>query len=127
MISECFRVLKSNGYIILSTNLMWPVHEEPYDFYRFTKYGLIDLFEKVGFEVIECSACGGKWAMLGQMMLLSSICKIDNSKSYLKRLPNKIVNRILMLICNNLFPFLDRKRKDEHFTMNYVIVGKKRR
>lgn len=125
MISECFRVLKNNGYFVMSTNLMWPVHGEPYDFYRFTKYGLIYLFEKTGFKVCECCACGGKWAMVGQMILLSLICKVDNTKSYLRRFPNKIVNRVLMLICNNLFPFLDEKNCDEHFTMNYVIVGKK--
>ena len=125
MINECYRVLRSDGYFVLSTHLIWPIHGEPYDFYRFTKYGLIHLLEKTGFEIIECKPCGGKWAMIGQMLLLASIRNVDNNKCYVKRLPNKITNRLLMAFCNNLFPLLDRKFMDEHFTMNYVIVGKK--
>jgi SAM-dependent methyltransferase len=39
-IKEANRILKSGGYAIYSVPLFWYLHEEPRDFYRYTKYGL---------------------------------------------------------------------------------------
>src|SRR5258708_786347 len=36
LISEAFRLLKKGGYFIVSGPMTWPLHEEPYDFFRFT-------------------------------------------------------------------------------------------
>lgn len=33
MLAEAFRVLKPEGYLILSCPMYWPLHEEPYDFF----------------------------------------------------------------------------------------------
>jgi len=44
-IEEIKRILKKGGLFIGSTPFMIPIHEEPYDFYRFTKYGIINLFK----------------------------------------------------------------------------------
>jgi len=44
VIDEIFRVLKSNGKLILSTRFAFPLHETPNDYYRFTKYGIKYLF-----------------------------------------------------------------------------------
>lgn len=30
---------------------MWQVHEEPYDFFRFTQLGIADMLKQTGFEV----------------------------------------------------------------------------
>ena len=58
-IAEAFRILRSGGYAIYTVPLFWHLHEEPRDFYRYTKYGLEYLFEKNGFEIIEISALTG--------------------------------------------------------------------
>ena len=52
---EMHRVLKPNGTILVSVPFMFPIHESPNDFWRFTKYGLKKLFEK-GWEIIEIKA-----------------------------------------------------------------------
>ena len=49
MLSEAFRILKPGGSIVLQVPWQWWIHESPYDFYRYTPYGLKYLFEKVGF------------------------------------------------------------------------------
>lgn len=41
---EMFRVLKPGGILLLSTRFVYPIHDTPWDFYRFTKYGLKQLF-----------------------------------------------------------------------------------
>jgi len=37
---ETHRVLKAGGYAIYTVPFFWHLHEEPRDFYRYTKYGL---------------------------------------------------------------------------------------
>ncbi|CAM8620554.1 class I SAM-dependent methyltransferase [Candidatus Planktophila dulcis] len=39
-ISECFSALKQNGKLILSTPWIIPIHDRPFDFYRFTPAAL---------------------------------------------------------------------------------------
>lgn len=39
-IDEMRRVLKPKGKLILTTRFIFPLHEIPHDYYRFTKYGL---------------------------------------------------------------------------------------
>jgi SAM-dependent methyltransferase len=58
---EAFRVLKPGGYIFLTTPFMWGEHEEPYDYFRYTRYGLRYLVEKVGFKVIEINPDSKYW------------------------------------------------------------------
>ena len=64
-LKECHRVLKHVGVAIYSVPFIWHLHEEPRDFYRFSKYGLKYLFEKVGFEIIEIKALSGFWITFG--------------------------------------------------------------
>jgi ubiquinone/menaquinone biosynthesis C-methylase UbiE len=43
-IREMRRVLKPAGKIILTTRFVFPIHDAPNDYYRYTKYGLRHLF-----------------------------------------------------------------------------------
>lgn len=44
-ISEMKRVLKNDGTLILTTRFVYPTHDSPNDYWRFTKYGLQELFK----------------------------------------------------------------------------------
>jgi SAM-dependent methyltransferase len=44
-ISELKRVLKPGGKLILTTRFVYPLHDVPNDYFRFTKYGLQLLFK----------------------------------------------------------------------------------
>ena len=50
-ISEMKRVLKKGGEIVFVTRFIFPIHDSPNDFWRFTKYGLHELFKD--FEIVE--------------------------------------------------------------------------
>jgi len=50
-IAEMKRVLKSGGKLILSTRFIFPLHDVPNDYYRYTKYGLKYLFKD--WQIIE--------------------------------------------------------------------------
>lgn len=44
VIAECHRVLQQGGTLILTTRFIFPIHDAPHDYYRYTKYGLQHLF-----------------------------------------------------------------------------------
>ena len=50
---ESFRVLKSNGLLILSTHGYWPYHPHPTDYWRWTGSGLSKIVQEAGFCVVE--------------------------------------------------------------------------
>jgi hypothetical protein len=55
---ELNRVLIPGGLVFTGTHQTWPVHEEPWDFWRFTRYSWRTLFNAMtGFEIVEV-ACG---------------------------------------------------------------------
>lgn len=112
LLKEAYRLLNQGGYIILTGPMYWPLHEEPYDFFRFTKHGFKHLLEKVGFEVIEVQENGGKWSVLGQVICLT-----------LPKFPGR---RHILKLCNELFIYLDRKYYDSTSTSNYLIIGMKK-
>jgi SAM-dependent methyltransferase len=63
-LSECFRIMKPGGFIFLTVPFMWKIHEEPHDYYRFTKYGLQYLLKKGGYENIAVEEIyAGFWGM----------------------------------------------------------------
>jgi len=59
VLNECNRVMKDGGIMYITVPMTWYLHYEPYDYYRFTKYGLQYLVEKSGFEVIKVNKLGG--------------------------------------------------------------------
>jgi SAM-dependent methyltransferase len=51
LLAEMHRVIKPGGTLIISLPFVWQEHEEPYDFFRFTRFGIADLLKRTGFEV----------------------------------------------------------------------------
>jgi SAM-dependent methyltransferase len=50
-LSECCRVLKSRGYLLLTTHGMFEDHACPYDYWRWTGFGLQKIVEEAGLKV----------------------------------------------------------------------------
>jgi SAM-dependent methyltransferase len=60
-LKECYRILKPGGVLLLSVPFQWRVHEAPYDYYRFTRYGLDYLFSEAGFQNPVIEELGKFW------------------------------------------------------------------
>ena len=108
MVRECKRVLRPNGCLILSGPFFWPLHEEPYDFFRFTKYGFEQLLKDAGFLEWQILEDGGDWA---QMML--SVCLRLNKWLF-----------PLRCAVNLTGAFLDSVSKSTRLPANYTVLAR---
>ena len=69
--AELFRVLRPGGHALITVPYLYPTHEAPYDFRRFTHFGLADLLRRNGFEVLSLQAKGGPGIMLAHYAVLA--------------------------------------------------------
>ena len=113
LIGEAFRVLRKGGALILSGPMYWHLHEEPYDFFRFTKHGFRLILEDAGFAIDSIEGNGGKWATCGQVLIHT----IQGSRRLNRPLVIRTINRI--------FAYLDDRTTDFVNTMNYVVLAHK--
>lgn len=52
-LSEMHRILKVGGKVLITVPFVWDEHEQPYDFARYSSFGLKAILEKHGFEALE--------------------------------------------------------------------------
>ena len=65
-VEEFYRVLKTDGIVLLTESLIDEMHDEPKDYWRFTKFGLRHLFKNAGFKIIVINQRGGFFSVKAQ-------------------------------------------------------------
>jgi glycosyltransferase involved in cell wall biosynthesis/SAM-dependent methyltransferase len=112
LLAEASRVLRANGILILSAPMYWCLHEEPYDFFRFTAHGLRHLLALAGFQIMDLQPNGGCWSVTG----LALIHAVQTTR---------LQSRSLLWLINWLFSKLDDRNQSPLNTSNYVVVAQK--
>lgn len=111
-LKEIARVLRPGGTLVLTCPGTWPHHEEPYDFYRYTRFGLEHLLTQAGFRVVELKAQGGTWATIGQMICL------EVTRWPLRFLWVPLVNRLAVL--------LEKRPARQELALNWFVRAVRR-
>lgn len=112
LIDEIYRVLKSGGFLFLSTHGVWPVHAAPHDFWRWTDLGLKRML--ANFSMVKIYECGGNVASLFQIMNL-----------YLPTI--RYVRPLISLFLNKMGESLDNRfrGRSAKLVINYLAAAKK--
>lgn len=58
-LKEIHRIMKKEGILIMTTPFLVPLHEEPYDYYRYTKHGIRHLLTNAGFRMEHIESFSG--------------------------------------------------------------------
>lgn len=109
MIDEVHRILKKDGTCILTTHMAQVIHGEPHDYFRFTEYGLKELFKN--FKYIEVKPNGGSLLAIFQFF----------NFGLEEKLP--IISKPPIIFLNLLIKQLDKVFFDKRFTINYLVYA----
>lgn len=124
IIGEINRVLKKDGLLLATCPFLWPEHEVPYDYARYTSFAIKNLLERNGFEIVAFEKTGNFFTAMLQMQALYLYF-------FINRIP--LINGLFfVLFISPIFivgSFLNKilpkfmKRKDLY--LNNVILAKK--
>lgn len=79
VVVELNQVMKPGGMIMLTTHQAWPLHEEPWDFWRFSSHAWRGLFNRyTGFEILE--SVMGEQASIVPHILHSGVVGLDRDR-----------------------------------------------
>ena len=120
--AELHRILKPNGVLVVSVPHLSRLHEEPYDFFRFTGYGLRALFEGAGFEVVHLAQRGGLFSFLGHQLSITAV-----GLTWSVPVVGKLVFFLNEWLCVRPAYFLDEHLdRAGKFSLGYTIVLRKK-
>lgn len=68
LFAEAARLLRPGGSLLVSAPQAQWLHEEPHDYWRFTKYGLMELAREAGLTPVKVIPLGGALALMGWMI-----------------------------------------------------------
>lgn len=119
VIKEMHRLLKKGGKVFLTTHGNFEEHSVPYDYFRYTRYGLAFLATSNHFKVKSITPQGGRFIAVAKYIqtLLPRI------------LPNKYLVYIYYLLVmaplffmHLIFFYLDKLDKEKTLTLNFECI-----
>ena len=116
-VNNIYEILDQDGYVLFSAPFIFHIHDEPYDFYRFTKYGLKHLFRE--FEEVEILSRNGWFETI---LVLFIRLRLE------KDLVGKVIGNAFILLYYLLTPvtwLLQKTIKSEKITTGYFVYAKK--
>ncbi len=110
VLRELHRVTRPGGQLLLTVPLVWPLHEEPYDFFRYTPHGLRHLLTAAGFEVVSITPRNGYFTTLAGLMRTAiwTIWDTDDPRAPTRLLADRLARTLTRIL--PVFDELDERR-----------------
>jgi SAM-dependent methyltransferase len=120
-VAEIARILRPGGTVILSVPHLSRLHEIPYDYYRYTEYGIEHLLRQVGLEPFDVAIRGGLFAFLGHQVSTVVLALVWRWPK-LRGLAQFINKWLVTLPCFALDQIGGQRRL---FPLGYVVAARK--
>jgi SAM-dependent methyltransferase len=104
---EIRRVLKPNGQLFFTIPFIWDEHEVPYDFGRYTSFGITDVLEKSGFVSINIKKTTSYYEAFSQLRIAYFFQHVLPRNAIFKRLLQLIIippMTISAILMNKIMP-----------------------
>lgn len=118
---ELFRVLKAQGKLYIVVPQGWELHQKPYDYQRFTCYGLEAVLRGSGFVVERLEPIGGYFWYLGRRLMHILYFFQRGWKIVFLLILAPTFGLIIPLLCF----YLDRWDKEKDHTLGYLCRARR--
>ena len=127
ILNELNRVLKPGGKMLVTCPFVWPEHEVPHDFARYSRFALKSLLEQNGFEEIGFVKTGNYWSATSQLRTMY-FYELSVRTKWLQVIPFRWIYKFLFYGCINLGAVLCSRLFPQSHTLylnNVMLVRKK--
>ena len=125
-IDELHRVLKIGGRLILTTRFIYPLHDVPNDYFRYTKYGLKKLFTNWSeVNITPESKSFTAIAILLQRICFQSKIRFGKPIKFVLFLIAEILCRLDSLIIKEYGDIKKHSIDSEILSTGYYVIAKK--
>jgi SAM-dependent methyltransferase len=128
-VQELARVLRPGGIAIVTVPQDWGIHREPYDFYRYTRYGIAVLVQKAGLNLERIERRGGFWAAWGQMLTVhffnQYVHRFQRDRQKGRYVTSALIVAALSALVQPLAYIMDRLLPNERNTLGYLFLARK--
>jgi SAM-dependent methyltransferase len=100
-IAEIVRILNKEGKCLIHVPFLYPLHDIPNDYQRWTKYGLMQLLDKHGLRIIEISETTSSVETAAAMLAISL------AKGWLDSVKARRIGFLLIPIVVTMIPFVN--------------------
>ncbi len=118
---EMYRVMKTDGTLLLNVPFYYWIHADPYDYFRYTKYALRAMAEEVGFDIISIETVGGCPEILADI-----IAKLIVTTPLIGKFSAKSIQYITTLFIRTKVGAKVSLRTANRFPLGYAMIAKKR-
>ena len=118
-----YDLLKPKGHLILTAPFVWPLHDEPHDYWRFSPYGLKQLSRQAGLTIVSCQPLGGYLALIWQLVAI-----LLERPAYGRAWTNRLYRtglKLFFLLVQPLVYRLDQIKPIKGAAIVYLLVAKK--
>lgn len=131
-VAEIYRVLKPGGKLYMTVPMAQNEHQVPYDFFRYTSYGIESICKHAGFHSIEITPFGGLWVRWAYelprgLSIFPSVGLRSRKPNILGilLLPSRIVAAGMVRLLQAIFLYLDRFDKKKNDPWGWACVATK--
>jgi SAM-dependent methyltransferase len=116
VLAELSRTLAPAARLLLIVPHEWEEHQQPHDYFRYTRYGVEYLLRQAGFEDFEIRPVGGFFRLLSRRLL--------NALQFFPG-PLMLLAAIFFVPPALLLPMLEPLDRRQNFTLGYICFARK--
>lgn len=121
---EINRVLKPEGYLLLTVPFVWDEHEKPYDYARYSSFGLTHLLKNHSFEIVEFRKSMSDIRVIFQL-INTYLFKITETRSGIVNLFMVIIFMAPFNILGEILGLILPSNKD--FYLDNIVLARKKK
>lgn len=116
VLAELARTLQPSGRLLLIVPHEWEEHQQPHDYFRYTRYGVEYLLRRAGFAQFEIRPVGGFFRLLSR--------RLFNALQFFPG-PLMLIAALFFVPPALALPLLEPLDRRQNFTLGYICFARK--